>query len=111
MAQCFKADRVTTNSTCSFATWQVWSKPLPGGAAAVLLVNNGRETADVTVELAMLGVACAAGGTCRARDLWGHEDLGAVAGGSFTAKGLTPHDSMFVVVNGSSSERVRWHGS
>ena len=107
---CFKADRVTTNSTCTFATWQVWSKPLPGGAAAVLLVNNGRETADVTVEFAMLGVACATSGACRARDLWGHADLGAV-GASFTAKALTPHDSMFLVVNRSSSEPIQWHGS
>ena len=90
---------------------QVWSKPLPGGAAAVLLVNNGRETTDVTVQLAALGVPCAATGSCRARDLWEHKDLGAVPGASFTAKGLTPHASMFVVVNSSSHERVRWQAS
>ena len=46
---CFQADRTTTNSTCSFAAWQVWKKALPGGAAAVMLVNNGREVADVSV--------------------------------------------------------------
>ena len=46
---CFQADRTTTNSTCSFAAWQVWKKALPGGAAAAMLVNNGQEVADVSV--------------------------------------------------------------
>ena len=74
----------------------------------MLLVNNGREPADVTVQLAALGVPCAARGSCRARDLWEHKDLGAVAGPTFAARALTPHASMFVVVNSSSHERVRW---
>lgn len=45
----------------------VRSKPLPGGATAVLLVNNGRATADVSVALAALNVSCAVDNSCRVR--------------------------------------------
>ena len=46
---CFKPNRTATNSTCSFPVWQTWYKPLSDVSMAVLLVNNGNSTADVSV--------------------------------------------------------------
>lgn len=85
--------------------WQVWHKPLPGGAAAVLLVNNAGSPSDVSVELSLLNLACLGTG-CVARDIWAHTDLGPVKG-AFTAKGLGPHASAFIVVNGSTAAAAR----
>ena len=98
---CFKPNRTATNSTCSFPVWQTWYKPLSDVSMAVLLVNNGNSTADVSVSVSALNLSCTGG--CSVRSVWEHRDLGAKAlgGGVFTAT-LTPHDSAFIVINASA---------
>jgi hypothetical protein len=103
---CFQFDRLQ-NTTCKFAKWMVWSKPLPYGVVAVLLMNNDNQVSDVNVSIEALNITC--GGhhdsdnsqnqTCYVRDIWKKRDLGAFpTSGVWTAKQLTPHDTMFIVV-------------
>eukprot|EP01052_Picozoa_sp_SAG31_P006597 SAG31_NODE_304_length_18019_cov_10.386440_12_plen_127_part_00 len=121
----------------SFVGWfalaeQVWHKPLPFGAAALLLVNNDVMPQDVSVDLALLNVSCEVPTTtvtraslarrrvagddnnasfanlCGVRDIWAHRDLGKVVGKAFVAKQLGPHASAFIVVNHSGSLGQRY---
>ena len=88
---------------CSAPAWEVYAKPLPGGAAAVLVLNHaaGGAAANVTVPLAAVpGLApCGAGG-CRARDVYAHADAGSVTG-SLAVLNLPAHDSYCVVLRPS----------
>lgn len=88
--------------TCGAPGWEVWSKPLPDGAAAVLVLNH---RADVNATVPILwasvpGLACGASPTapsCTVRDVWAHADLGTFALG-ITASNVAPHDSVFLTV-------------
>jgi hypothetical protein len=71
---------------------QVWSARNPDGSLTVALFNLGSAPADVTAAWSDLGVS----GSARVRDLWSHENLGAVADG-FTAT-LAPHASRLLRV-------------
>ncbi len=85
-------------SPCSAAAWQVWSKPLPGGGAALLILNHrDAGAASVSVPLASIpGLACASS-SCAVRDVYAHADSGS-ATGAFTAPAVPPHDSVFVIL-------------
>jgi alpha-galactosidase len=85
-------------SPCSAAAYEVWSKPLPGGAAALLILNhNAAGGVNVSVPLASVpGLACAAA-SCAVRDVYAHAD-GGRATGAFTAVAVPAHDSVFVVL-------------
>ncbi len=85
---------------CTVPRWEVWAKPLPGGAAAVLILNhdNAGEAAAVAVPLAAVpGLVCgAAGGPCAVRDVWAHADNGTATG---ELQALVPaHDSVFLTL-------------
>lgn len=58
------------------SNWSVWEKPLHDNSSAVMVLNRGDAPAAVTVMLDDIGDAL----TVRwsARDLWAHQDLGAV---------------------------------
>jgi len=60
---------------------EVWAKPLAGDAYAVGLFNRGAESAKITARWSDIGIQ----GSHPVRDLWKHQDLGAVAD-SFTAE-------------------------
>lgn len=63
---------------------EVWMKPLctlDGPEKAVVLLNRGPSSAEVTVSFSDIGIA----GSAAVRDLWAHEDLG-VAQGEFSAE-------------------------
>jgi alpha-galactosidase len=52
--------------------FEVWMKPLQGGAKAVALFNRGWYDSPITLQLQNVGF----GGSVRARDLWSDKDLG-----------------------------------
>jgi hypothetical protein len=89
-------------SGCSVAAWQVWSKPLPGGAAALLLLNHGpAPIANVSVDLSSVtGLDCGYDnkGACQVRDLWAHAAAGSAQGGSLLFPATGSHDSTFFVL-------------
>lgn len=66
---------------------EVYSKPLSDGTTAVLLLNKGADTADVTVSWDQIGLK----GAQPVRDLWQRKNLG-VYPGRFTARDLPQHD-------------------
>jgi alpha-galactosidase len=87
---------------CTVPTWEVWAKPLPGSAVAVLALNHGADAADVRVPLGALGapaLACARDAVrgCAARDVWAHA-AAARAIGAWAVTALPPHDSAFAVL-------------
>jgi alpha-galactosidase len=82
--------------SCTFPSWQILYKPLPGGRTAVQIINSAPGTQSLTVQWAQVP-GLTAGGTYRVRDVWAHAELGSFTGG-YTAVGLTPHDSAFLVV-------------
>jgi alpha-galactosidase len=89
-------------SGCAVAAWEVWSKPLPNGGAALLVLNHAPAGAvDVSIELAqvpLLACGSGSGSACRVRDVWAHADAGTAAG-VFVARAVPPHDSVFVTLS------------
>lgn len=81
---------------CAVESWEVFAKPLAGGAAAVLFLNHDPSLArNLTLDLAAVpGLACGAG--CAVRDVWRHAPRGAAAG-SLSAD-VAAHDSEFFVL-------------
>ncbi len=89
--------------TCHLPSWEVYSKPLVGGGAAILILNHdGTGTAiNVTVDLNTVpGLNCGSQTTspCAVRDLWAHAAAGTAQGGQFIATGVPAHDSIFVTL-------------
>jgi alpha-galactosidase len=54
-------------------TSEVWTKPLAGGAIAVLLFNRGEQPAAINATAQQLGLS--GRGRGRVRDLWAHRDV------------------------------------
>lgn len=65
--------------------FEIWMKPLRGGAKAVGLFNRGDELHSITVDFKSVGLT----GAVHGRDLWSHKDLGTLKD-SYTAK-VPPH--------------------
>ena len=72
---------------------EVYNKPLADGTTAVLLLNKGQETADITVTWEMIGLS----GKQPVRDLWARKNLGGFKD-SFTAKGLGEHGNRMLKI-------------
>jgi len=72
---------------------EIYNKPLADGTTAVLLLNKGREKADITVTWDMIGLS----GKQPVRDLWERKDLGKFAD-SFTARALGQHGDMMLKI-------------
>lgn len=91
-------------SGCSIEAWEVFAKPLPGGGAALLLLNHndaGAPPLPLSIDLAAVaGLRCAGG--CAVRDVWAHAALAPVTD-SFAAS-VKGHDSVFVVLTPSGAE-------
>ena len=94
----------------SFYTWQVWSKPLPEGRVAVLLLNTGVDTTALNVTWQELkakypqALSCYAAAShadanlgCNVRDVWQQRDLGP-SKTHFQDAELASHDSRFLVI-------------
>jgi alpha-galactosidase len=52
--------------------FEVWTRPLADGSAAVLLMNRGNDTEPITVDFKSVALR----GSRSVRDLWAHKDLG-----------------------------------
>ena len=78
-------------------TWQYFYKPIKadGAKTAVLLMNHGNKTADLTLDFADVpGLKCS---SCNVRDIWNHQDLGSFDT-SVVAKTVASHDAAFYVI-------------
>lgn len=91
---------------CSVAELQVITKPLPGGGAAILVLNHGDgPTGVVTVDLTVIQqqqgtLPCAVSAQgCKVRDVWAHADAGVVVGGQLKVSSVLSHDSAFLVLS------------
>jgi alpha-galactosidase len=82
---------------CSVAAWQVFSKPLPAGGAAVLVLNHAdAATAAMALPLASIpGLAAAGSGSASVRDVWARADLPPATGGQLAIPAVASHDSVF----------------
>jgi alpha-galactosidase len=85
--------------------FQYLYKPMEanGAKVAVMLINHGNATADLKLDFADVpGLACS---TCNVRDIWAHEDLGAMKG-SYTAKAVASHDSALLIITSAATEEL-----
>jgi hypothetical protein len=86
------------DSNCTLPVEQQIYKPLPGGRAAILVMNHGGETlqsAGVSLER-IPGLACAPG-PCAVRDVWAHAAR-AQATGTLPVPALLSHDVAYFVL-------------
>lgn len=83
------------SDSCAFPSLQYWYKPLPGGATAVLLMNNGVAAADLSFSFADVPSMAGVPHSFAVRDIWAHADL-EPATGVFTAPAVGPRDSAFL---------------
>ena len=77
---------------------QIYTKPQPNGAVAVLFVNDAALNATAsTFEIALSDLGLS--GTVAVRDIWKRADL-TKATDKFTTDAVAPHDSRFYVFGG-----------
>ncbi len=72
---------------------QVYNKPLSDGTTAVLLLNMGKQSSDITVRWNQIGL----NGNQKVRNLWEESDLGYFKN-SFVAKNIPQYGHMLIKV-------------
>jgi alpha-galactosidase len=81
---------------CSIPSWELFSKPLLNGAAALLFINHGDSNVNITINTIIVpGLQCS---QCNVRDIWQHQDLGS-KGPILTINELASHDSVFYTLH------------
>jgi hypothetical protein len=80
---------------------EIFNKPLTDGTTAVLLLNKGDKSADITITWDKIGLS----GKQRVRDLWNRKDLGEFAD-SFTAANLSKNDLMMIKVGTKGNSQI-----
>ncbi len=84
-------------ANCTYASVMYWSKKLSNGDVAVLLMNNGDNSAVLTLEFDKVpGLLPPQGTTVQVRDIWAREDLGRAAGAFVPAAPTPSRDSLFL---------------
>ena len=87
---------------CEVEDWEIFAKPLPGGGAALLLLNHLLTAQHLTLDLSSVaGLGCSGG--CAVRDVWAHAALPSVT--SAFAADVVGHDSVFVVLSPAAGTR------
>eukprot|EP01047_Picozoa_sp_COSAG01_P068476 COSAG01_NODE_9906_length_2304_cov_2.481633_1_plen_350_part_00 len=80
-------------------TMQMWAKPQPAGATAVLVINNmAPGTPNVSVTINLTAVRHGHVGASSVFDIWSQEVIGAVPAGTTTfdaPSSISSHDSLF----------------
>ncbi len=80
---------------CSIPTWEIFSKPLSKGGAALLFLNHGDSSTNITINTADVPyLQCS---QCQVRDVWLHQDMG-VQGPLIQVNNLASHDSVFLTL-------------
>ena len=77
---------------------EIYNKPLQDGTTAVLLLNKGSKTADITVTWDQIGLS----GRQKVRDLWARKNLGYFID-SYTADNLPQHGHILIKVGSTGS--------
>jgi len=77
---------------------EIYNKPLQDGTTAVLLLNKGSKTADITVTWDQIGLS----GRQKVRDLWARKNLGYFTD-SYTADNLPQHGHILIKVGSTGS--------
>lgn len=102
-----RIDRAAANVTwapcgewpsCAAGAWEVWSKPLGAGSAAVLILNHEPALTRPPMPLSLAsvpGLEC--GASCLVRDVWAHADLPPATAGTWLAPAIASHDSVFII--------------
>ena len=75
-------------------TVQIWAKPQPNGAVAVLVINAGDDD-NVVVPFSMSEVRFSHSGAASVLNIWTGKTTAAPAGDSYTTDSIAPHDSRF----------------
>jgi len=78
----------------------VWAGPLSDGSIAVVLLNRGNTTADITVHWSDIGLSASTKAVVR--DLWLHQNIGQFTG-SYTAKAIRTHASITLSITPPSN--------
>lgn len=73
---------------------QIWSKDLPAGKLAVLIINISEQPQSVSISLSKLDFPSQA----HCRDLYTHQD--STISNELSVSNLAPHDSYFVILQG-----------
>ena len=83
----------------SLSLYQIWGKPQPNGAWAILMMNNdGNSTHDLILDFTKVPGLNVNG--VKLRSIWDKKDLGTFSN-SYTAEGVLPFDSEFLMVTPS----------
>jgi len=86
--------RVVYAGTWRQPPWaQVLAKAQPGGAQAVLILNQGIDTVNLTLSMRNLTLP----NNVKVRDIWEHRNLADASSGQFEVVNLEPHDSLFLL--------------
>lgn len=75
---------------------QIWAKPQPNGAVAVLVLNGDTANSH-EVEINLSAVNVSATSAFSVMDVWAQQALSQKATGTFTTDAVAPHDSRFYV--------------
>jgi alpha-galactosidase len=90
-------ERQATGPTTA-PSWEYYYKPLGGGKTAVLLMNHGDSSAELSLSFGDIpGVSCS---KCSLRDIWNHKELGSFSSTYSTT--VASHDAAFLVVTAAS---------
>jgi hypothetical protein len=82
---------------------QIWAKPQPNGAVAVLVIN-GDATAAHAVDISLAAVNVSAIASFSVFDIWQEQVMPQAVTGTFTTDAVPPHDSRFYVFSPSSMD-------
>merc|ERR1711904_415816 len=94
------------HDTASEIYFQIWAKPQPNGATAVLVVNNGAGP-ELNARIELDAAASISVQSYRVRDLYTRRDLPTITSPIFVTDAIAEHDSrmyVFTPVNCSSDQ-------
>jgi len=80
------------------STTNVWGRQLAGGDWALLFLNNGKQSIDITCDETCFGkTSLPRSGTLKVRDVWLHMDLNNLTGRIYTAKHVSPNGGVVML--------------
>ena len=96
--------QVESSKGVNLKGWQIWGKPQPDGAWAVLILNNDGDNVQ-DLKLDFKHIPGMNSKNVKVRSIWDKKDLGTFSD-SYTAKGVLPFDSEFLMVSPSKVDIV-----